>query len=76
MTMKPMTIYTTYQELDRISASLIMSSEAREAARRAAELLCAMRSALDLSWDHSAKDLYRIGCNVKRCIDVVPEAEL
>ena len=63
--MKPsLTIFTAYNELDRMASCPILSDEAREAARRASELLCAVRSSLDLSWDHSAADLYKIGYSV------------
>ena len=67
MTTKPtlLTIFSAYNELDRIAASPVMSAEAREAARRAAEMMCAVRSALDLSWDHSAAHLCRVSYTVK-----------
>lgn len=51
--------------LDQIQASQCLSDKHREAAKRANELLRAVRATLDISWKTNAADLYAIGCRVR-----------
>ena len=70
-----LTVYEAGWELDRIANAGCMSDRAREAAKRANELMRAVRAAIDLDWDSPAKALHEVGLSVK-ARDYLPELRL
>lgn len=65
MSEKNMTIDRMVLELGRIAASQALSAEAREAARRAEEVVRGLRSSLELRWETPVAELHAISVNVR-----------